>query len=67
LKTEGAQGIKLQIKRCKPEDLTMVCWIKLKTLQERAFSLIESFPNALKSALESLKTLASSLISANVP
>jgi hypothetical protein len=25
LKTEGAQGIKLQIKRCKPEDLTMVC------------------------------------------
>jgi hypothetical protein len=26
LKTEGAQGIKLHIKRCKPEDLTRACW-----------------------------------------
>jgi len=42
----------------------------VKTLQERAFSLIESFPNALKSARIAQNpriTLASSLISANVP
>lgn len=30
--------------------LIRVCWTKLKTLQESAFSFIESFQNALKSA-----------------